>query len=599
MKFPRFAFLDHPRAGLIAAVLVPLLFGLLSMAFGQDTNWDLRNYHLYNGYALMHGRIGFDIAPAAFQTYFIPTLDVLYYVLNHGLSPRLAGFVLGWLHGLNFVLLAAIARQLLGNQRLALLLAGMGMLGAGFLSELGNTMGDNLSALPLLGALYLILRHWNGWSRWQARSVWMLAAAGALSGLSAGLKLTNATYAVALCLALLGVALPWWQRLRLSLVFGLGVLAGLMASAGWWFLKMWQTFGNPLFPQFNSIFRSPLAPLNGVLDTHFRPLDMTENLLWPFIFARDAHRVSELTLKLMIWPVLYVVVLAFALHWLWRRARAGATAPVTPLLSARAAFVLLFFAIAYLVWMRMFSIYRYLIPLELLAPLLLWLLWQAVWPAARRLAGAVLAVLALMVLQASTWGHAGWTEKGYSAEVPAFATPASSIVFLAHWDPPTGWMSTFFPQPVQVVSIGTGFPESPAWRARIDAAMAARPGPHYVLLNSAKNEKDSTRLHKLAAVQWLGLTDDVAGCNRLEQLMHRVRFQVELRRLPSGGCTFDLLPQHRMDLAAVNRELVAAASNHVRSYGLELDAASCTTYPAAIGDEPYPYQLCRVKILPK
>ncbi|EEF21863.1 conserved hypothetical protein [Ricinus communis] len=159
-------------------------------------------------------------------------------------------------------------------------------------------------------------------------------------------------------------------------------------------------------------------------------------------------------------------------------------------------------------------------------------------------------------------------------------------------------MSTLLPPAVQVVSIGTGFPESPAWRARIDAAMAARPGPHYVLLNGANNEKDGTRRRKLAAVQWLGLTDDAAGCDRLEKLMGHIRFQVVLRRLPAGGCTFDLLPQHRMDIAAENRALVAAATTHVRGYGLALDAASCTTHAAAIGDAPYPYQLCRVTVLP-
>jgi hypothetical protein len=93
----RFAF--HPRGNVIAAGLaVALLGGLLSLLLGQDANWDLRNYHLYNGYAALHGRLGVDLAPAQLQSYFNPLLDVLHYALMSGLPAPLAGFALGALH---------------------------------------------------------------------------------------------------------------------------------------------------------------------------------------------------------------------------------------------------------------------------------------------------------------------------------------------------------------------------------------------------------------------------------------------------------------------------------------------------------------------
>jgi hypothetical protein len=122
---------------------------LLSLASGQDDGWDMRNYHLYNVHALLNGRIGFDFSPAGFQSYFNPTLELPYYYLNQWLPPRAVGFAMGVLHGLAFLLLAGIARQLLGAtapRRTVLLLAAAGMFAPGFLSELGNTMGDNLSA---------------------------------------------------------------------------------------------------------------------------------------------------------------------------------------------------------------------------------------------------------------------------------------------------------------------------------------------------------------------------------------------------------------------------------------------------------------------
>ena len=596
----RTAFLDHPRAARHAAWIVPVLLGLLSMANGQDDGWDMRNYHLYNAHALLNGRVGFDLAPAGFQTYFNPTLDLPYYFLNRWLPPQLVGFVLGALHGLNFVLLAGIARRLVGpRRRLVLLLAGACLFGPGFLSELGNTMGDNLTALFVLGSLYIVLRHWDGLLQWRARAGLTLACAGLVMGVSAGLKLTNATYAVALCLALLTVPLPWWSRLRLALVFGIGVLGGVAATAGWWFVKMWNTFGNPLFPQFNNIFHSPLAAENGVIDFYFRPVGWMENLLWPFIFTFNARRVSELAMKLAVWPLLYALLAAFAVVWLLRRrARHAAGRAVTQPapLEARAVFTLVFFAAAYVVWMRMFSIYRYLVPLELLAPLMIWIVWRYLAPSAQRLAGVALALLAIGVFPIANWGHQAWGERAFSAEVPAFATPAQSIVFLAQSDPPSGWMSTFLPPEVKIISLGTGFPESPAWRALREKAVAERGGPHYLLFAASKNDRDGSRLRKLAAARALGLADNPSGCRTLAWLLKR---SVEVRGLPDGGCTFDLPAKYRLDLAALDRATVAALAQKLPQYGLRLDAGSCVTHQAAVGKEPYPYQMCRVTTLTK
>lgn len=584
----RTAFLERPQGSRWALLLMPLLLGLLSVLAGQDDGWDMRNYHLYNVHALLGGRIGFDLAPAGFQSYFNPTLDLPYYYLNQWLPPRAVGLVLGALHGLSFVLLYGIARQLPAgaqSRRLALLLAFAGVVAPGFLSELGNTMGDNLSALPVLLSLYLALRHWDALQQWNGRSALIAIGAGVVMGLAAGLKLTNAIYAVALCAALLTAPLLWWRRVRLALVFGVGVLGGIAISGGWWMARMWQTFGNPLFPQFNNIFRSPLAPDSGVIDVFFRPNGLLENVLWPFIFAINTRRVSEIPLKLAVWPLLYVSLIALMAVWLWRRRAA---------LAPRNLLLLVFVAIGYLVWMRMFSIYRYLVPLELLAPLAIWLAWQYVGPRAQKLSGWALALLVITALPAANWGHAGWADQPFSAEVPAMANPADSIVFFALPDPPSGWMATLLPPAVQVIALDTGMLETPAWGARQQAAIASRPGPHYLLLSAARNDRDGTRLRKLAVAQALGLTDAAAGCGKLERLMGKVRLQVELRRLPSGGCTFELLPQHRLDLEALDRAAIVQAAAKLRRYGLVLDEASCGQRPAAIGAEPRPFLWCRV-----
>ena len=296
-----------------------------------------------------------------------------------------------------------------------------------------------------------------------------------------------------------------------------------------------------------------------------------------------------------------MLLAAFAVVWLLRRrARAGQHGgqahTALPSLDPRAAFTLVFFVAAYVVWMRMFSIYRYLVPLELLAPLMIWIVWRYLAPARQRLAGVALALLVVGVFPIANWGHQAWGERAFSAEVPAFATPAQSIVFLAQPNPPAGWMSIFFPHDVKIVSLGTGFPEAPAWHALREKAIAERAGPHYVLFTASKNDRDGSRLRKLAVAQALGLTDSPSGCRKLAWLLKRT---VEVRNLPDGGCTFDLPARYRLDLAALDRATVEGLAQKLPQYGLQLDAGSCATHQAAVGKEPYPYRMCRVTALPK
>lgn len=595
----RSAPLNQPRAAVRLYWIMPFLFGLLSLVLGQDDNWDLRNYHLYGPHAFLHDKVGLDLGPARFQGYFNPALDLSYYLMTQYLPGPLVGFVLGCLHGLNFVLLSAIARQLLpaAPTRTTLLLALACTCAPAFLGEVGNSMGDNTTSLLVLGALYLVLRQWEALQHWGARAALAAAAAGLLMGLGLGLKLTNVTYAVALCLAFFAVPLGFWGRVRLAFVFGVGVLAGLFTTAGFWLLKMWQVFGNPLFPQFNNLFHSPLAAERGVIDTYFLPKNLGETLLWPFIFTHDMLRVVEVPLRQLIWPMAYVAVLALGAAWLLRRL--GLLAPAAPL-PGRSRYFLLFFCLAYLAWMQLFSIYRYLVPIELLAPLVVWLCLHAVLPApaAARSGAWLLLVAAVAVWPFTSFGRAGWTERSFSAEVPALAQPGQTVVFIAQPHPPLAWLAMFYPEQVAFVGLGTGFPESPRYRERMKALMTERAGPHYLMLAGARNPKASGLRRKRDAAELLGLTGSPEGCARLAGLLRRVRFQVDVHPAPDGRCTLELQPRYQLDLAAMDRAVEAEAAQQARQYGVLLEPGSCRSYAAAVGTEAYPYRLCRVQIAP-
>ncbi|MFC3471932.1 hypothetical protein ACFOHT_19080 [Massilia oculi] len=601
----RTAALARPGAPVAAAWIVPVLFGLVSVYLGQDENWDLRNYHWYNAHALLNGRIDLDMAPAQFQSYFNPLIDVPYYVLSTNLPGPLVGFLMGCVHGLNFILLLAIARVVIGDRadraRLPLLLAGAGVCGAGFLSQVGNTMGDNLTALLVLGALHVIMRGWDGLHKASVRAAGVLLASGLLMGLGTGLKLTNAPYAVALCLALLVAPASWPARIGFAFVQGCGVLAGMLASGGYWWLEMWERFGNPLFPQFNNIFKSPLAQQLGVIDNSHMPHNILEALFWPFVFMAQVARVSEIPLKIAVIPLLYAMGLLFVVSWLRGRLLAAAgPGSAASVLSTRACGLLLFGLIAYLLWVKLFGIYRYLVPLELLAPLMVWILAERMFSAARaaRIGGWLLAATTLAVFPFVSWGHAGWASPNFSASVPPLASPADTIVFTAHGDPPMGWLATFFPHEVRVIALAGGFPESPAWLERVHAAVAERTGPHYVMLAAARSEKENSLQRKRALVDALGLTGDAAGCARLERLTRRGRFHVDVRLVdePGRACTLDLQQRYVADLPEQDRARMQATRQTLAQYGLAVDDGACKTYLATAGTAPYPFRFCTVTV---
>jgi hypothetical protein len=449
---------------------------------------------------------------------------------------------------LNYLLLFGIARSVLPEspRRTPLLLALAGMLGTAFLAQLGNSMGDNLSALFVLGALWLLLRRWPKLIGAAAGGLAAAAGAGLVMGLGCGLKLTNATYAVALCVALLTVPGAPRRRLGLAFVFGLGVLGGMSVTAGHWFWLMYQSFGNPLFPQFNNHFLAPLAAPIGIGDTNWLPKSWLERLLWPFVFALEPKRVGEIPLRLWLWPLLYVAMLALGALRLIRRG-AGAVAAGPQLQRQR--LLLAFFALAYLAWLNLFAIYRYLVPLELLAPLAAWMVLTSLLPRewAAPAAAAMIAATVAVDLPRASWGHARWAASAFSAQVPSFPAPSQNMIFTVHGDPPMGWLATRFPDGLAFVALGSGFPESPGFVERVRQMTVARKGPLYVMLQADRADPAQPR--------------DGAALERARQADGEV--------LAKGGAV-------------------------LARYGYTLDGAGCKAYPAFIGQNRWTYQLCPV-----
>ena len=504
----------------------PLLFGLLALCLGQDANWDLRNYHLYNPYAFLHQRLDYDVAPAQVANFYNPLLYVPYYFVVTGLPPLVAGFLLGALQGLNFPLLIGIARSVMTEEQartrwLVFPIALLGLLGAANISELGTMFADNLISLLVLGGVWLLLANFRLLTAGPAGRALLLAGAGGLLfGLAAGLKQPAAVFCVGWCAALLVVPGPLWRRVGLAFVFGLGVLAGIAAGGGYWMYDLWVRYGNPLFPYFNHVFASPMAALADYRDPRFLPRSIWEALFFPFVIVFDPRRTAEIDFRDLRFPLFAVLLAATGLVALYRRLSAGreeaAAPPGSQAVPARrqGLFLLCGALVAYAAWLRLFGIYRYLLPLEMLAPLGIWLLisrfpWRRLtkyWVALG------CAVLLLVTLQPGNWGRVSWGDDYFGVYPPPLADPDHTIVLMTGVSP-MAYVIPFFPTPVRFLRIQSYFTGPSAtpngFDLRMQELVAGHRGPLFVLFNY--QEIQAT----IVALQAYGLGIDSGDCRRL------------------------------------------------------------------------------------
>jgi len=521
--------------GIGISLLVALCFGIWSVLLGQDKNWDLLNYHLYNPYAFLNDRVEFDLAPAGIQTYFSPMLDVAYFTAISHLSPKTVGFLLGFLQGLNFFLLFKIAGRVLKNHEqsnlYALLLALAGVLTVGFLAEVGTTMQDNLVALFPLLSLWMIISSIGALNAARQRPVWLLViAAGIVAGIGIGLKLVTAIYALPLCLSFLVLPVPVFRRFKLSFIFGLSVLLGLFATGGYWLFEVWRLFGNPLFPQFNNYFHGELAPLEETRDLRFLPKTLFDKIFYPVIFTFDPQRAAELRYQQFSWLVAYIAVLGLFANKLisfFRKTKEQRR------WSPEAAYLLAFFCISYFFWLNIFGIYRYLIVIELLIPLLLFVIITYLFNARFTAMVALLCIGLLTIVNlrgTPDWGHAEWADTVYRVEASELsAVPEPAAIYLA--GQPLAWIAPALDIHSPFIQIVPNMSVSEAYWQRAKILTAERSGKRFVVFES----DDPVILHRAReALVRLDLSVDENSCGHINAFLGKAKSEYrycELRNM--------------------------------------------------------------------
>lgn len=423
--------------------------GLISIYFGKELNWDLANYHYYNAFSFLHRRWNTDYWPTSFvHVHFTPTLDFLTYFLINYFPPRTTTFLIGAIHGINFWLIFSIGRLSLPDTKyqniIGILLAMLGLYGPTVLPGIGSFQHDDLVSLFVLGFVFLQLKIFTHYTKTGTLSFRMLFISSVLLGIGAGCKLTAGVFVGGSLLAFMFMPISVKQRTRVIMTFFLGVGIGVFCSSGYWMLFLWQKYHNPFFPLLNGIFHSPDFPGYNWRDSHFLPHGFMQTLFYPFYFSWDG-RTGDTPFRDFRYAILYFMLAVYAFS---KKRDQPLNLPIK--------WFFLFFIFSYILWQFYFSIMRYIVALEMLTPLIIYLvLYQLVRDVSVRFTSAVFLFFFIASTMVPThMVRAGWYETDYfNVKLPAFVKTVPEAMVLVPFPAfafdskprPQSYLIPFFP----------------------------------------------------------------------------------------------------------------------------------------------------------
>ncbi len=500
------------RRGFWPLVLVACLLaaGAESLWLGKDVNWDLKNYHYYNADAFVHGRLAQDVAPAQIQSFHSPIADLPFYAMVQlDANPRVIAFAMAATTGIGVFFLLRLAALLLPAptpiDRAAYLAAAtaIGATGAAGVAVTGSTMNEWPSAALLLAALCIAVR-----SVVKGETALRdYALAGFLAGCAFGLKLTYGVFAAALVLAV-GLDGTARERLRRVLATALGAAAGFLVAYGYWALTLQREFASPFFPYFNALFKSPWWEPVSFYDHDYGPRTLKQALAFPLLFATKSWFVSDQAFQDFRLALLWLLAPLVVAKWLVKRRVPGTDAPWPE--DVRRGWRLLagFTLAAYLLWLKLFGIYRYLVPLEALSgPLIVGCaIYLVPGTGPRRIAIAVLAVALVATTRPADWGRVAFGSRYFNVSAPDL--PPRSLVIIGH-SHPMAYAIPFFRADARFVTPASNFldpGQSNLLARRVAGIVRAHDGPIYLLDHREPAPQTQVTLRQL------GLERDALAC---------------------------------------------------------------------------------------
>ena len=349
---------------LLLFVVCICISGIVSLIMGQDVGIDLLNYHLYIPYAFLHHRLGTDlIAAGPVHTFFNPLPDIPYFLLFYYLNdwPRLTAFLKAVYSGIIlFTLCKWVPLLFKGkswqNKVLKIALICFALTGLGALLQVGFASNEELmTCFAVIGA-YLLFRGTDGQLHFRLKHILL---ATFLVSFATGLKYTAAPAACGVGLCCLFLLIKNKSSFKAYLAVMGTALGGFLLTNGYFLWQKWHLFGNPLFPFFNHIFKSPFFPAISLPNSTLTPHTWQEYLFLPLLRLNyPDFGEYRLDFRLLLGLISFVILAVSGLVFYIKKRRA---------LSKNYLLLIGLFTGTYIPWIILFGNTRYSILLEILS----------------------------------------------------------------------------------------------------------------------------------------------------------------------------------------------------------------------------------------
>ncbi len=357
---------------LLLLLLLIVLFGIISILLGRDFNWDFRNYHYYNAWAYLNNRLDIDLTPnEGLRAYFCPTLDIIEYWLMQIVSPKMYSFILGSISGLCCFYSYKLAQLVFTTEfskksrwfYIAIAVV-LGNTAFANVVQIGTSYNENIVAGIFLVGFYYIVKY-NNTNNY--RLLWL---GSMMLGLSFACKLTVIVYIFSVfILKFLSYQTQSKADYKKSnIIMLVGFAFGSFIFAGFWWVKMAYRFGNPFYPNFNSLLK-PKSSINYITYTkehHFIPSGILHYIAQPFIMMTDSDITSEFAFRDPRFGCLFILIIGYFVLRKFNK--------IAKLRSGLESYILQFFLLSYLLWEMLFSIARYTVEICYISGILIVLL---------------------------------------------------------------------------------------------------------------------------------------------------------------------------------------------------------------------------------
>jgi hypothetical protein len=391
------------------------------------------------------------------------------------------------------------------------------------LQQIGSCFADITTAELALGGWLLLA------GAVRAPQLLRVTCAGLILGAASALKLSNALAAISALGMFAMLPLNWRDRIRHGFIYGMSVGIGFAVIAAPWSYRLAQVFGNPMFPMFNTLFRSPeFTTESAGTPNRFIPDSVGEALWRPFAMIDPARMIhEELNAPDPRYAILVTLASLFVLRWAWRhRGQTASSVRGNPPLndSARVLAALGCGLVLYwILWLRVSGNSRYVLTMACVASaVIVGMLFQLFGsrPKVRNYILAVIVAIQAVQLYMGTeyrWNGVPWGGQWFDVSLPKKLESEPNL-YLTLGNQSNSFLAAFLAEDSGFVNITGVYTLDPDSENGVHVqTLIRRFSPRVRVIFPTSKPVEAVKSEAVVeqvdgALKWFGLRADMADC---------------------------------------------------------------------------------------